>query len=233
MESGDRPAPDPPGDALVREPQQDRSRRTLERLVSAGTALLRTDGPEALTITGVTRRAHTSVGSFYARFQGKEDFLRYLGEGALEEATSVWRAARASFPRAGAARGKVELVVRSLAELYLEGPANSLALLDGVDDPTPTRRRRFEAFLATEFQEVLEVEPSRASLAARVATGILLDAAVTGFGPPPEEGREDARAPVLGRDTLLFELVELLVGYVDPGAGRAISKGPDPFDVWG
>jgi AcrR family transcriptional regulator len=201
------------------------------RLLNAGLALLEAGGPEAVTVTGVTHRARTSVGSFYARFQGKEDFLRYMGEGALEKSASVWREGRASIRAGGPPRVRVEVIVQSLAGIYLEGPAGGLARLDGVDDPAPTRRQRLEAFLAAELGEVLEVGPAKAALAARVATGILRDAAVTGFAPVGTQ----SEPVVLDRETLLSELTELLVGYVDPrgSTGAPDVRVPDPFEVWG
>jgi len=216
--------PDAPAEPLVRVPQQERSRRTLERLANAGAALLRAGGSEALTITGVTRRARTSVGSFYARFQGKEDFLRYLGEGALDEAMATWRVARGGLGAGGAVRRRVAAVVSSMAELYLDGPASRLALLDGLDDPPPTRRRRLERFFAGELADLLAIEPPKAEVVARVLTGVLGDPSATGLASP---GAGD-EAPALTRETLVEELVQLLSAYVDPGL-----QGPDPFDVWG
>jgi len=225
-----RTAPEGPPGPLVRAPQQERSRRTLERLANAGVALLRAAGPEALTITGVTRRARTSVGSFYARFQGKEDFLRYLGEGALEEATARWRVAREALGGGGSVRRRVTAVVTSLAELYQDGPASRLALLDGLDDPPPTRRRRLETFVAAELADLLSIEPPRAGLMARVLTGVLGDpAALDPASPSPGD-----EATAFDRDAVVDELVQLLSGYVDPGLrGGAGSREPDPFDVWG
>ncbi len=213
-----------PAEPLVRAPQQERSRRTLERLANAGAALLRAGGPDALTITRVTRRARTSVGSFYARFQGKEDFLRYLGEGALDEAMATWRVARGGLGAGGAVRRRLAAVVSSMAELYLDGPASRLVLLDGLDDPPPTRRRRLERFFAGELADLLAIELPKAALVARVLTGVLGDPSATGLESP---GAGD-EAPALTRGTLVEELVQLLSAYVDPGL-----HGPDPFDVWG
>lgn len=77
--------------AYVNPPQQARSRRTLERLVRAALALLDEQGPDGLTVQAVVARANSSVGSFYARFKGKEELLEYLEERVWDEARERWQ----------------------------------------------------------------------------------------------------------------------------------------------
>ena len=60
----------------VRPPVQARSRRTLARILDASLTLLGERGRDGLTVQDIVSRAGTSVGSFYARFSGKEDLLR-------------------------------------------------------------------------------------------------------------------------------------------------------------
>lgn len=91
MSSTSPPSIAPPPDPGIRIPQQDRSRRTLERLITAAVRILEAEGPEALTITRITEEAHTSVGSFYARFQGKDDLVRYMAQESFEETVREWR----------------------------------------------------------------------------------------------------------------------------------------------
>ncbi len=64
----------------VSEPLQERSRRTLERLLAAAGELLEERTFHELTVQEVVRRAGSSVGSFYARFEDKEALLDYLDE---------------------------------------------------------------------------------------------------------------------------------------------------------
>lgn len=68
------------GDARVSEPLQERSRRTLERLLEAAGELLEERTFHELTVQEVVKRAGSSVGSFYARFEDKEALLDYLDE---------------------------------------------------------------------------------------------------------------------------------------------------------
>ena len=63
---------------LVHEPLQERSRATLERIVSATESLLDEKLFEELTIVEIVRRAKTSVGAFYERFDSKDALLPYL-----------------------------------------------------------------------------------------------------------------------------------------------------------
>ena len=64
----------------VRPPQQERSQRTLERLLDAAEAIILEQGVEAANVAAVAKRAKSSVGAFYARFQDKETLVRAVCE---------------------------------------------------------------------------------------------------------------------------------------------------------
>ncbi|MGD8279645.1 MAG: helix-turn-helix domain-containing protein, partial [Gemmatimonadota bacterium] len=61
--------------------------------MTAALELLERDGPDGVTVQGVVQRADSSVGSFYARFGGKDDLLHYLAERVWDEALERWNAA--------------------------------------------------------------------------------------------------------------------------------------------
>jgi AcrR family transcriptional regulator len=61
-------------------PKQARSERTLRRLLDAAEALIKEKGHAAVSIPEIARRAHSSVGGFYARFRDKNELLRALEE---------------------------------------------------------------------------------------------------------------------------------------------------------
>jgi AcrR family transcriptional regulator len=61
-------------------PSQERSRRTLERLLDAAEALLQKQPLEAIAVGDLVRAAGSSIGSFYARFPSKESLLEHLYE---------------------------------------------------------------------------------------------------------------------------------------------------------
>lgn len=74
-----------------REPRQERSRRTLDRIAGATEALLSGRGSGALTVQEVVTRADTSVGAFYARFDSKEVAVAFVRERSWDEARQLWR----------------------------------------------------------------------------------------------------------------------------------------------
>jgi AcrR family transcriptional regulator len=61
--------------AFLNPPLQERSRLAFERVLDAGTEVLREGGYEAFTITEVSRRARVSVGSIYGRANKEGLFL--------------------------------------------------------------------------------------------------------------------------------------------------------------
>ena len=61
-------------------PLQERSAKTLERIVEATEDLLRTKSFENVTIRDIVRRAKCPIASFYARFKSKDDLLPHLYE---------------------------------------------------------------------------------------------------------------------------------------------------------
>jgi len=214
-----------PTEPQVRAPLQERSRRTLARVLAAGWSLLESEGPDGLTVAAITSRARTSVGSFYARFRGKEDLLRYMAEQALEEAAAVWEGLRAELPdpawtanRNGGTpssselRGALDRAVSGLAGLYLDGAAGRVVQLDGIEDPSPSRRRRLEDRLAGDLAVHLG-GGARAELAVRILAGTLHDAA----------SRAGEASPYPPGDILITELVELLNGYLG-GVVRAPGR---------
>ena len=64
----------------VTPPLQERSARTLERIVEATEDLLRTKSFEQVTVRDIVRKAKCPIASFYARFKSKDDLLPHLYE---------------------------------------------------------------------------------------------------------------------------------------------------------
>lgn len=62
----------------MRRPRQRRSYETLEKILSATERLLRTRLFEEVSVAQIVAEAGTSVGAFYARFEGKEALLPLL-----------------------------------------------------------------------------------------------------------------------------------------------------------
>ncbi|MNB99470.1 transcriptional regulator BetI [compost metagenome] len=73
-----------------RTPKQDRSRASLERLMAASREILSEGTFEQLTIVGISKRSGVSVGSIYARFEGKDDLFLAVMMDVLGELDSEW-----------------------------------------------------------------------------------------------------------------------------------------------
>lgn len=69
----------------VQQPQQARSRESMNQMLDAAAQILETKTFEALTIAEVVERAGTSVGSFYGRFKDKDGLLHALDERFFQE----------------------------------------------------------------------------------------------------------------------------------------------------
>ncbi len=102
--------------APARLPKQHRSRRTLQRIVRAALELIAQNGVEGTTVESIARRAGSSVGSFYARFDGKHDLLIYLDQRIWETVGRQWSEATAE----GLVDRPIGEVVRGLARLYAD-----------------------------------------------------------------------------------------------------------------
>jgi AcrR family transcriptional regulator len=221
-------APDTPtGDAedegeaplsgLVREPQQARSRKTLSRIMEAADRLLVERGPEALTVAAIARRARASVGSFYARFDGKEELVRYLGETALLAALDDWSdhfqealgeaLADAALAPArtpdGQAGDVLFLPLRTLTDFLLEtfrsGDSARLERLDRIEDPAPSRLARLEERVLGDLEQLFAQVAGAGKLPRRMAARMVLSSAqalaAEDSGPlASAEGEEVARA---------------------------------------
>ena len=249
---------------LVREPQQERSRKTLARLVDATHRLLEEEGPAALTVTGVAQSAGTSVGSFYARFDGKEELVRYVAESALADALDAWSAAVGECRRVtGGDHGERSIPgLTSLAAHLLQalqsGPAARVQSMDGLQDPTPTRRQRLIERFVGDLEELLEPTEARAEarwLAARGFVAVVRSVAGDDQRDPSHGAPEDLPAEVAA----MLELYLAARGHdggpdaeqpaADPPGAEQDEPGADeppdvdeeespadpvdPFDVWG
>ena len=73
----------------VRPPQQLRSQETLARILDAAQALVSEKGFDDTPISEIVRRAGSSVGAFYTRFEDKDALLHALYDRYLEQAIAT------------------------------------------------------------------------------------------------------------------------------------------------
>ena len=211
----------------LREPKQQRSRRTLRRITEAALELIAETGVEGTTVHDIVERADSSVGSFYARFGGKDDLLAYLDERIWETAELRWTEATAD----GAWRERTtQQVIEDLGHLYAElhlvhrKARNALALaLRGPDAGLSPATLRFRARVRTDSRRLL-LERSgafthpKAELAVETVSATL-----------------EATAGVLD-PSVLEDLRRALVAHLvggRPEPGPAGGEEVEFFDIWG
>lgn len=139
----------------VREPVQERSRRTLNRILGAAERLLERRSFEEITIGEILRAARTSVGAFYTRFRDKDALLPALYERYDRSLEPALAALQEELERADAGLEEIaRKIARHFVRLYRERRhlMGALAIYvrrhpGGVDARQRARRERQHRFL--------------------------------------------------------------------------------------
>ena len=76
-------------DTKSREPKQARSRQSSEKTIEAALALLQERGNDEFTLAEVSARSGVSIGSIYARFQGKDELIRVAHGRKMDDIDAV------------------------------------------------------------------------------------------------------------------------------------------------
>ena len=91
-------APIAAGEARDKTPRTDRGRRTLRKLLDAAAVEFGERGFHEASISGITRRAGTALGSFYTYFDSKEEIfqalVRYMSEQLRDHVTPLVQAGK-------------------------------------------------------------------------------------------------------------------------------------------
>jgi AcrR family transcriptional regulator len=159
-----------------RPPQQDRSRRALQKVLGAAESVLVAKGFDDFTMTAVAEQADVSVGAIYRRFEGKDQLLNAVWDSLLAKMESDL--ATALDDAKPSLVGMVNaLVSASVADLsgnklfpYLYAP--SMALSTRVHDAISTRRKLFLAAVEPHLGEVRRAD--------RQVAVVMVQAIVTG-----------------------------------------------------
>lgn len=211
----------------LRPPKQPRSRRTLERLVAAGLAILDEEGPSGVTVQAVVSRARSSVGSFYARFKGKDDLLAYLADSVRDSAIAEWRESVAEPPLSGTLLPEmVGSAIHHLVEVrerWDAGVRAAAGLADRSSDHDAFRRSVVEELASRLLERRSEITHPHPDVAVRVGLWAVL-------GVVDHEGSKVTTTD-LDSDGLRRECAALLMSYL---AGRPSTENGrvEFFDVW-
>jgi AcrR family transcriptional regulator len=185
-------------------------------------------GPEAVTVQAVVSRARSSVGSFYARFRGKDELLEHLRGHLRSSAEAEWSETLEgaswdeSLPSVAARAVDLLLDLRPRCDARVRA-AERLVASDGEDaQPGHEALEELGARLLERRHEIAHPDPE---LAVRIAL-----TAVLGVG---EHFRSSGdRTDAADFEKLRAECLQLVLGYLtDRAGGDATSV--DFFDVWG
>jgi AcrR family transcriptional regulator len=216
-----------PGASPLKPPQQSRSRRTLERIVGATLEILEEEGPGAVTVQAVVRQAGSSVGSFYARFGGKDDLLEYVGGRLWDEVLERWTRAVMAEPWAAMDLG--EIIGGCVGLLFDVGLSRARQLREMDALSTAASYQAFRERMLRDLQALLlerreEIGHADPELAVRLGLMAVMGISESEFALEAG-GRE-------GSEGVEQECVALLSAYL--AAPHPPHGGPQAefFDVW-
>jgi len=209
----------------VAAPKQARAERTLHRLLDAAEALIEEHGTADVSIPAIVRRAHSSVGGFYARFRDKNELLRALEERFFREQRA--RLERLTRPDAWGDAALPEIVracMRELVRVFQTRRALIRAFVARAVHDLEFRgeAQRFEREVAERVTGLLLARPGsighpRPELGVPLAVGIVFGAMVA------RALFADPRGPLeaLSDDVVAEELARNFLGYlaIAPAAG--------------
>ena len=146
-----------------REPKQARSRQSFEKTIEAALALLQERGSDEFTLADVSVRSGVSIGSIYARFEGKDELLRVAHGRKMDDIDAVSNhlfEALPTRPEAGLESVAREAVDRTIEVLRRYADILRPFMLRATHDETISRRgAASHAALAAHFAEVLRKWP--------------------------------------------------------------------------
>ncbi|MCH8804765.1 MAG: TetR/AcrR family transcriptional regulator [Planctomycetes bacterium] len=215
--------------AVARQPQQTRSRQTLERILDGTEQLLRKKPFEEITVAEIVRAAGSSVGSFYARFGSKEGLLpllyqRYDRE--VQRRVDRWfrRSDYSELSLAELVRRFVDTTVRSFRRRVWLVRAAALYVRSHPDVVTremQERRTEMHKRIARMFEhrygEIRHPDPARAVQMGMFFVGAACRDVIVIAGP-------HARATKVSDEELKTELARMFLRYLGAGASTTGSR---------
>lgn len=203
----------------LRQPLQERSRRTLGRFLSATERLLETRRFEEISVEEIARGARASIGAFYARFRDKQALLPCLYARYDEELDARLAALERRRPAGQSLEQTAEWIVREFLRLYRERThlMRALALYARTHEAEigaevrARRRAQQMLFLTALFahrERITHPDPERAvELGLYFAVSALRDRVLFAASTHAASTR-------LGDAELVRECVRMLVGYL-------------------
>ncbi len=209
---------------------QQRSQRTLRRIIDALATLLHAKTFEEVTVAEICRVAGCSVGSFYGRVGSKDDLLGHLCDSSYEELSRVVAGVvEPTQYRALEFRDVLERQVRALTALHVQRRGVLRAMIvharrrEAFGDATRAFNERLVRTVTDAWREQLPpgtaARESRSLETAAVMAAAFLRESLL-FGELWPTLRET------GDDQLATDLTQMLTSYLAPllGAGRTTGE---------
>lgn len=206
-------------DQEIRQPRQDRSRRTLEAVLDATEALIAERGVEVLKLSDVSARAGYTTGAIYARFRDKEALLHQLYDRFVDRAMAAMNQSYAALTADGVGLDDaLALWIRTLIVHHRQHWSLRNAFLTRIQTEERYRLRSRELMLhaAWCFRQVVEQHHDRIvhddlDRASGMAV-LMMQAAIE----PAITMREPASVYIpISDDALVAELVRVLRAYLE------------------
>ena len=200
----------------IRPPRQERSQKTLDRILDAAEALLMEKGFDEVTVADVVAHADSSVGAFYARFGDKDRLLFSLQERWVEQARDTTDDALDPERWEGCSAGEIlATVVPFLVGVFRdsEGLLRSFVLRHYSDASFREQQDRLSDYVAAKLAALLLARPGEIhhpdpELAARFGLGLVFDAIRSAVLFGEEHGR------ALSDDHFSTELTRAYLAYL-------------------
>ncbi len=214
-------------DQRVRQPRQDRSRRTLEAVLDAAEVLIAEHGAEVLKLSDVSARAGYTTGAIYARFRDKEALLHQLYDRFVDRATAAMNQSYAALITDGVSLDDaLALWIRTLIVHHRQNWSLRNAFLTRIQTEESYRLRSRELTLhaAWCFRQVMEQHHDRIAhddldRASGMAV-LLMHAAIE----PAITMREPASIYIpVSDDALVAELVRVLKAYLETAPANTLA----------
>lgn len=151
----EKPSPDAaplPVASMNRQPQQGRSKASLERMLAAARELMLERGSEDFTLQEVSKRGKVSIGSIYLRFESKDNLVRAVIAGSDRD---IALAEDAMFAKLKAECGSLSEFVPRFVDAYAEvlrtlAPVLRLSMERAAFDPLVSGPGKARAIAAEE-----------------------------------------------------------------------------------
>ena len=188
---------------MRKQPQQDRSRATVEAIVQAGIQVLGRNGWAGFTTNHVAELAGVSIGSLYQYFPDKRALLAAIRERHFADVLAV---VRSSAHGSGDLAQRLEALVQGMIDVHGAYPELHRAIVDEAPSDSSVRAAHdaFEREYLRAYQQLLERGRSRRS----EAVAHVLSAAIEGVV------HDSARRGTLRLAATKAELTKLVLAYI-------------------